>query len=54
MFNESVAIFRMLGRENGYYPKGADNWKQCWAVDSIVDHSFEFMAKFVMPLMKAG
>lgn len=44
MYNESLAILRLVGRQFGYYPP---EHHDMWACDALVDYSNDFITKLV-------
>lgn len=44
MYNESLAILRLVGRQFGYYPPEPED---AHTADALVDYSNDFIAKFV-------
>ena len=44
MYNESLAILRLVGRQFGYYPP---KHHDMWQTDALVDYANDFISKFV-------
>ena len=43
VFSQSISIFRMLGKQHGYYPEDS---VQAWKVDSAIDAGADLQEKF--------